>query len=130
MANMRMLSNRAFGLMFTVVFTIITCVGWLIFDRISSWPLGISVTFLAVSLVLPAALLPLNRLWGFIAGGVSRFNNVVVLGLFYYLIMMPIGMIMRVFGWDPMNKANDHTANTYWQPVERKISPETFSDMF
>jgi hypothetical protein len=38
----------------------------------------------------------------------------VVLALVYYLVLTPIGLAMRVFGYDPMRREFDRSAESYW----------------
>ena len=49
----------------------------------------------------------------------------VVLALVYYLVLTPIGLLMRLFGYDPMRRSFDRNASSYWserpaQAVEAK----------
>jgi hypothetical protein len=38
----------------------------------------------------------------------------VVLAAVYYLVVTPIGLLMRIFGYDAMKKKFDREASTYW----------------
>lgn len=42
-----------------------------------------------------------------------------LLGLIYYLILTPIGLLLRVLGHDPMNRSLDRTAKSYWSDHEQ-----------
>ncbi|MHC4401165.1 MAG: SxtJ family membrane protein [Planctomycetota bacterium] len=42
-----------------------------------------------------------------------------VLATIYYLVLTPIGLLMRLFGYDPMNRRLDERAATYWHPREK-----------
>ena len=129
MAGIRQ-SDRAFGLTFAAVFSMIAGIGWLIFDTVLYWALALSVVFLIMALTAPGVLLPLNRLWAAIGSRLAQLNNYVVLGLFLYLFVFPIGLIVRLLGRDPMQRAFNPQANSYWTPVERQATTETFQDMF
>src|SRR5688572_25186119 len=95
-------SDRAFGLTFAAVFSMIAGIGWLIFDTVLYWALALSVVFLIMALTAPGVLLPLNRLWAAIGSRLGQLNNYVVLGLFLYLFVFPMGLMVRFFGRDPM----------------------------
>jgi len=123
-------SDRAFGLMFTAVFGIVFMVAWFAFATWLSWTLVLAGIFLAVALLAPVALLPLNRIWMGFATRLGHINNHVILGLFFFLIVLPIGMIARLFGHDPMARTPTPGAKTYWTPVERHSNADTFPDMF
>lgn len=124
------LSDRMFGLSFVVVFSIIAVVGWLIFDRLIVWALSTAIVFALLALLAPGLLLPLNRLWEVFAHKLGTFNNSVLLGLFFFLFIVPIGTIFRLLGNDPMTRKLKKEAPTYWTPVSRQANPDTFADMF
>jgi hypothetical protein len=123
-------SDRAFGLTFAAVFAIIGLVGWLVFEARLIWaPIAASV-FLLVALAAPGILLPLNRLWARIAHRVGLFSNALLLGSFFFLFVLPLGLMVRLFGKDPMVRTIDAEAETYWTPVGRQCDRETLTDMF
>lgn len=129
MSTMRQ-SDRAFGLTFAVVFAVVFAVGWLLFDARLYWSITVAAVFLAVALVCPGFLLPFNRLWGRFAHRLATINNFILLGLFYYLLMAPLAMILRLFGWDAMQRKIDPRAATYWTEVSRGTTDESLRDMF
>lgn len=123
-------SNRAFGFMMAVVFAAIAAAAWFVFDTLLFWPVALSAVFLGTASAAPWVLLPLNRLWGGFAHLLGRFNNFLLLGLFFYLLILPVGGLLRIFGWDPMKRTPEAKSDSYWTPVERHTDPETFRDMF
>ena len=124
------LSDRGFGLMFGAVFGLIAIGGWFFFDAAVAWALIAAGGFAAVALVAPGILLPLNRLWGVFSWKLGRVINFVLLGLFFYLFVLPLGLIIRLIGRDPMHRAPDPKASTYWTPVTRHTDETTLRDMF
>ncbi|MBT5050999.1 MAG: hypothetical protein HOM58_21040 [Rhodospirillaceae bacterium] len=124
-------SNRSFGLMFGIVFLILTGLVWLIAGKILIWLIIVAALFFVAALTMPLLLLPLNRLWMVFAGRLAWLNNRLILGLFFFLFMTPIAAVMRLFGWDPMTlKKRPSAENGYWASVRRDAGPETFEDMF
>ena len=123
-------SDRTFGLAFTVVFAVISAIGWFVFDRKMYWAWGASAGFLTLALIAPGVLLPLNRFWRPIAERLGHLNNWIVLGLFFYLVMLPTGLLLRLFGRDLMQRTPDPEASSYWMPVTRDATAETFPDLF
>ena len=69
-----------------------------------SWLAVLSAVFIIVSLAIPVALLPLNRVWHGIALLLGYVTNHLLLGTFYFLIVLPLGLTMRLFGNDPMHR--------------------------
>ncbi|MBI1986245.1 MAG: hypothetical protein HYW28_04215 [Rhodospirillales bacterium] len=123
-------SDRAFGLTFAALFTAIAGVGWLAFDARLAWALWVAAAFLAVALAAPWLLLPLNRLWGVVAARLGGVANFVLLASFFYLFVLPLGLILRLTGRDPLPRGTDPQAKTYWTPVGRHTDEETLKDMF
>jgi len=55
----------------------------------------------------------------------------VILALVYYLVMTPIGLVMRVFGYDPMTRRRDSSGGSFW--IERSTrdgGPESYFRQF
>ena len=123
-------TDRAFGLTFSALFAIVFGVGWLVFDARLDWAAVVAAVFLAAALTVPGILLPLNRMWGRIVVRLGVFNNYLLLGTFFYICILPMGAVFRLFGWDPMQRRPDPSADTYWTPVGRGAAKENFSDMF
>lgn len=110
-------SNRAFGLVFAAVFTLIAL--WPLLDSapIRVWAMAVGGVFLGVALALPAALSPLNTLWhrfGLLLGAIT---SPIVMGVLFFAAVTPIGLLMRAFGKDNLGLRRDPAATTYW--VER-----------
>ena len=124
------LSDHAFGLMFAAVLSVIAVVGWVFFGVVLEWVIIGAGVFGAVALTLPGVLLPFNRLWGVFAERLGRVGNYLLLGLFFYLFLLPVGLIIRLFGRDPMHRDLDPKAKSYWMPVTRHTDEDTFRDMF
>lgn len=116
--------------MFAIVLAVVFAVGWLAFGARPYWAAAAAVALAATALVCPGILLPFNRLWGRFAHRLGRVNNFLLLGLFYYLAMAPLAVVLRLFGWDPMRRRIDAGAATYWTAVSRGTSDETLRDMF
>ena len=104
--------------------------GWFFFGVVLRWALVASGLFGFFALVLPGALLPLNRLWGVLAGRIHRVVNFTLLASFFYLFVMPFGLVMRLFGRDAMHRKPAPDAKTYWTPVTRHTDETTLPDMF
>ena len=123
-------SDRAFGFMFAIVFAVIT--GFVSFSTgaVNVVLLATSATFAAAALVWPTLLLPLNRLWQKFARGLGFVTNHLILGIMLYVLITPVGRVMRIFGRNPMTMKYEPEADTYFTAVKRHASETTFPDMF
>jgi hypothetical protein len=125
-------SNRTFGLVFAAVFAIIAL--WpLVFGTggLRSWSAAVAAAFAACAFLFPAVLAPLNRLWMRFGLLLHAIVNPVVLAIMYFLVITPTGLLMRLFGKDPLRLSRDPAAATYW--IDRKPpgpAPESMRDQF
>ena len=124
------LSDRKFGLIFAAIFALFTLVGWFGFDAILWWAMVASGTFLILALIVPGLLMPLNRLWGLLTGRIHRVVNFTLLASFFYLFILPFGLVMKLFGRDAMDRTPGPNATSYWRPVTRHTDATTLPDMF
>ena len=115
-----MSSNRSFGIIFFIVFLLISV--WPILKglEIRVWALIISLIFLLLGLINSNFLTPLNKAW--IKFGILLGNIIapIVMGLIFFLIVTPIGLLLRIFGKDVLN-LKFSKANSYWLKREKNI---------
>jgi len=45
----------------------------------------------------------------------------IILGAMFYIILMPVGLALRLFGHDPLCKKPDKKARSYWKPEEKSF---------
>ena len=112
-------SNRAFALVFAVVFLLVGVLP--LFDgeppRIWSFRRCRRV-FSAVALAKPAWLAPLNRAWFRLGLALQRIVQPVLLGIIYFAVVTPTGLLMRLTRRDPLRLRREPDAKTYWIPRE------------
>lgn len=118
-------SNCSFGLVMAVAFAAVAFFPLLSsLDRsIRWWALCIGAVFLALAIVRPAVLAPLNRLWLRFGLLLHRVVSPVILFALYFLTIIPIGILMRAFGKDPLRFRFDRTAESYWLEREPPAPP-------
>ena len=107
-------SNRSFGLVFFVVFLIVSLWPVINNEPIRVWSVIISLIFLVLGLINSKMLTPLNKLWfkfGMILGALIA---PMVMGLIFFLVVTPIGLILKLFGKDLLNKKYKSKKSTYW----------------
>jgi hypothetical protein len=57
--------------------------------------------------------------WKKIAFKIARFNTIILTSLFYLLLLSPMGAIMRLFGWDPLQSSHRRLEDkTNWKAIE------------
>ena len=132
MATIESSSNRSFGFVFTVVFCLISA--WPYYDRGATpniWAGGIALLFLVLALVSPHFLAPLNRLWTRFGFLLSKVTSPIILAIFFFGVMLPIALLMRLFGKRPLQLSFDNGAISYWIVREPPGPvPETMKQQF
>ena len=66
--------------------------------------------------LLPAVSLPFYVVWYAIACAMGLIVGNVLLSLVYYLVLTPIGLVLRMVGRTPLSKGFDRTCSSYWKP--------------
>ena len=120
-------SNRNFGIVFFIVFLIIALWPLLSQNEIRIWSLILSIIFLILGLINSNLLLPLNKAWfkfGIILG---NFVAPIVMGVVFFLVVTPTGIIMRILKKDLLNlKYSDD--KSYW--IKKKGPKSKMKDQF
>ena len=75
----------------------------------------------ALSHVAYPAMKPVHIGWMMLALALGWLNTRLLLGVFFYVIVTPIGVIMRLFGKDILDEKLDRSATTYW--IKRESVP-------
>ena len=111
--NIKISSNRSFGVVFFIVFLLIALYPLLNNNEVRLWSLIISVLFLILGIVNSKILSPLNKIWfkfGLILG---KIISPIIMGIIFFLVVTPIGFIMKLLGKDLINlKFNNE--KSYW----------------
>ena len=113
MADVKIGSNRSFGIVFFLVFLLISIYPLINNDSIRIWSLVVSLIFLFLGIINSNLLLPLNRLWFKFGIFLGKIISPIIMGIIFFLVVTPIGLIMRLIGKDVLNlKYSDY--RSYW----------------
>ena len=107
-------SDRGFGLVFAGFFGILAALSLWRGSTVWHYTLPVAVAFLAVALTYPRLLGPLNRLWLKFGLLLYKVMNPIILGLLFFVTIMPIGLVMRAMGKDFLRLRLDPGAKSYW----------------
>tara|TARA_B100001029_G_C14771783_1_gene291591 strand:- start:30 stop:416 length:387 start_codon:yes stop_codon:yes gene_type:complete len=106
-------SNRNFGIVFFVVFLIISFYPLTSDGDIIRWSLVISIIFLILGLINSKILTPLNRLWFKFGIFLGRIISPIIMALIFFIVVTPIGLIMRLLRKDLLN-LKYNKSKSYW----------------
>ena len=106
-------SNKSFGIVFFIVFLIISFYPLINQENIRVWSLIISLIFLILGLLNSKILNPFNKLWfkfGIILG---RIISPLVMGIIFFFVVTPIALLMKLLNKDILN-LKFNKKDTYW----------------
>ena len=113
MDDVKISSNRSFGIVFFVVFLIIALFPLINDGNIRLWSLIVSLAFLALGLLNSKFLSPLNKIWFKFGLFLGKIISPMVMGLIFFFVVTPIGILMRILKKDLLNlKLNNN--KSYW----------------
>lgn len=126
-ADLKISSNRNFGIVFFVVFLTISLWPLLNNNDLRLWSLGISLIFLILGLTNSKILMPLNKIWFKFGILIGNIISPIIMGIIFFIVVTPTGIIMRILRKDLIGlKMNNKS--TYW--IEKKNESKTMRNQF
>ncbi len=115
-------SNKSFGIVFFIVFLLISLWPLLNNEEIRFWSLIVAIIFLILGLLNSQILTPLNKIWFKFGILLSKIVSPLVMSIIFFFVVTPTGFLMRLFKKDSLNlKFNNN--KTYWiEKTEQKSS--------
>lgn len=77
------------------------------------WPWIVAGLLWLPALFIPGSLQPVYATWMRIGHAIGWVNTRIILGLVFYVLVLPMGLIMRIFGKDPMARKFDQSTASY-----------------
>ena len=113
MDDIKISSNRSFGIVFFIVFFLIGTYPFINQEEVRLWSLIISILFLIPGLLNSKILTPLNKIWFKFGTFLGKIVSPLVMGIIFFLVVTPIGILMRLLNKDLLNlKFNEK--KSYW----------------
>jgi Saxitoxin biosynthesis operon protein SxtJ len=113
---------RQFGLLVGSIIAVVFGVLFPLLRRYSSppWVWVISAILISLALVAPSALRPIYQIWMRIGETIGAIETRIILGLIFYGLVTPMGIVMRLWGHDPMSRKLATHQGSYRQACEVK----------
>ena len=121
-------ANRRFGSVLVVAFGLVYAYQSWLGDANSAW-LVAATAFAAITIAVPRILQPLLTVWMKIGGLLHFVVSPILLVLFFFGAVLPIGLVLQLFGKDPLRLKRG--AKTYW--IERQPpgpEPRTMKEVY
>ena len=111
--NIKISSNRSFGIVFFVVFLLIALYPITYSEDIRIWSLIISLIFLILGFLRSKILTPLNKLWFKFGLFLGKIVSPLIMGVIFFFVVPPTSLIMRMLGKDVLNLKQNKN-KSYW----------------
>ncbi len=118
---MKRSSEKSFGILFSIVFFLITIWFFLEDGKVTFWALALSFIFLIVTFLKKELLKPLNIAWIKLGEVLGKIIAPLVMALIFFFMLTPLSFIIRIFGKDLL-KLKLSKDNSYWIKREKNIT--------
>ena len=115
-------TNRSFGILFFIVFSIISIWPILSGGELRLWSSILAIIFLIMGITKSRFLTPLNIAWIKFGELLGIIISPLIMGLVYFLVVLPMGILMRVLGKDLLRLKFNKNIETYWNKKEAKTN--------
>ena len=120
MDNIKIGSNRSFGIVFFVVFFIIATYPLINGDKLRLWSLIVSIVFLSLGLANSKILNPLNKAWFKFGIFLGKIISPLVMSIIFFLVVTPTGLLMRLLNKDLLNLKFNQKSSYWIDKTEQK----------
>ena len=127
MDNIKISSNRSFGIVFFIVFILIAFYPLINQGEIRIWSVLISLLFLILGIINSKILTPLNKVWFKFGILLGKIISPIVMGLIFFLVVTPIAFLMRMLNKDLLNLKFSKN-NSYW--IEKTDPKSSMKNQF
>ena len=114
-------NNKSFGILFFIVFLLIAIWPTLGSGSIRIWSFVISIIFLILGIINSEILTPFKKGWIKLGEILGKIIAPVVMGFIYFIIITPIGILIRLLGKDLLN-IKYNKSKSYWTKRSKNIS--------
>ena len=125
--DIKISSNRGFGIVFFLVFLLVALYPLTNSGEINIWFAIISLMFLILGLLNSKILTPLNKLWFIFGIFLGKIISPLVMGVIFFLVVTPIGLVMKLLGKDLLNLKYNMN-KSYW--IEKKDLKSKMKNQF
>ena len=127
-APVKISSNRSFGLLFFIVFLAISLWPLNYQEDLRVWALILALIFFVLGILNSKFLTPLNKSWMKFGLFLGTIVSPFVMGVIFYIVVTPVGLIMRSLGKDLLRMKKSKSASTYW--IAREKQNDTMKRQF
>ena len=113
MSDIKIGSNKSFGIVFFIFFLLVSIYPLVNNENIRVWSLILSITFLILGILNSKILTPMNKLWFKLGIFLGKIISPLVMGVIFFFVVTPIGLFMRILKKDLLN-LKYNSDKSYW----------------
>ena len=126
-SNIKISSNKSFGIVFFIFFLIVAIFPLINDDNVRIWSLVVSFIFLVLGFLNSRLLTPLNKLWFKFGILLGNFVSPIVMSIVFFIVITPTSLIMKLLGKNLLNLKRKNKTS-YW--IERQKLKSSMKDQF
>ena len=111
--NIKISSNKSFGIVFFLFFLIVSLYPLLKNQEIRYWSFFLSLLFLILGILNSKILTPLNKIWFEFGIFLGKIVSPLLMGAVFFFVVTPIGIIMKLLKRDLLNLRFNQN-QSYW----------------
>ena len=124
-------SNRKFGLTVGGILIVLGILPLLKRHPPSLTMIGVGAALVFFAWIFPASLGPINKLWMRLGDWLHRIVSPLILGIVFFAVVTPMGLIRRVFHRDPLHLLFRPDLPSYWRQREQDaVTPQSLRNQF
>ena len=120
---MKKSSEKSFGILFFIVFSIIGLYPLLTVSSVRIWSLVIAIIFLVIAFAKPIIFKPLNNAWIKLGEILGKIIAPIVMLIVFFAVVTPIGLLLKIFGKDILGLKFSKKIKSYWILRDKNIGP-------
>ena len=120
-------SNKSFGIVFFSFFLIISLYPLLNEGSIRIWAIVTATIFLILGLANSTILSPLNKIWFKFGIFLGNFVSPIIMGIVFFAVVTPTSLLMRIFGNNLLGLKKSNK-NSYW--IKKPLIKSKMKDQF
>ena len=125
--NIKIGSNKNFGIVFFIFFLIISMFPLLNNESIRIWSIILSILFLILGIMNSSILSPLNKIWFKFGVLLGRFTSPIIMAIIFFGVITPISIVMKLLGKDLL-LLKRNIKKTYW--IEKSLPKSKMKNQF
>jgi hypothetical protein len=122
--------NKSLGILLSGLFYMLAGYFFLIKDVLFYPSICIAIILTLVTILKPEIITPLTRIWFALSNKMAGVINPITLGVFFFLIITPIGLVSKIFGRDEMRLKRKNKKSYWIEKANNSLVDEPFRKQF